>query len=325
MGSKLEVDSVYGEGSKFSFTIKQPIIDPEPVGNLEKRIRENAAELDYSVSFIVPDAKLLVVDDNAMNRLVFAELLRDMECSIDEADSGPKCLEMVQKEKYDIIFMDHMMPGMDGLETLERMRGFGDYINAKTPVIALTANAISGAKEMFMEAGFDDYLSKPIVPEKLERLLGNMLHDKKKPAPRQANEKKIFDDTNIDVTPVEGIDWDYTIKRMGSLDRSRDMVKGFIINAGRELDVLMAIYEMYAKSDTESNATDLANKAMNLNHFALDIGALYIASLAKLIADWAKGGNRQDVASLMRVFPREWKKQIALLEKVFGDSSNHDY
>ena len=116
----------------------------------------------YHEKFTAPNAKILVVDDTVMNLTVVKGLLKQTRIQITTAESGYECLELVQREKFDIIFLDHRMPSMDGLETLQKMRELDNNLNDETPVIALTANAISGAREQYLAATFRDYLSKPI-------------------------------------------------------------------------------------------------------------------------------------------------------------------
>ncbi len=180
MGSKLEVSSVYGEGSVFSFDLEQEICNEKEIGRLQQQVERQSLECSYKVSFVAPCAKLLVVDDTATNRKVFCNLLKETKCQIDQAASGKEALDKIAETKYDMIFLDHMMPEMDGLEVHRRMRSWSDYPNKDTPVIALTANAISGAREMYLEEGFEDYLSKPIHPEKLEEMVAKYLSEEKK-------------------------------------------------------------------------------------------------------------------------------------------------
>lgn len=176
MEGKMQVDSVYGEGSTFTVTIPQTIVEETPVGSFEEIQKKGRTEVDTQKQiFEAPEAKVLVVDDNAMNLAVFQALLKRTKVQIDTADSGRACLELVQKEKYHMIFMDHMMPEMDGIETLHEMRKITDFPNRETPVIALTANAIVGAKEMYLQEGFVDFLSKPIEGELLEKMVREYL------------------------------------------------------------------------------------------------------------------------------------------------------
>ena len=114
---------------------------------------------------------VLVVDDNGMNRKLFSMLLKKMGNNADEADSGEECLKMVCRKRYDLIFMDHMMPEMDGIEALNRMKDLQDSLNMGTPVVALTANDMNNGREYYLDAGFDGYLEKPVLPQKLEELI----------------------------------------------------------------------------------------------------------------------------------------------------------
>ncbi|MCR4691957.1 MAG: response regulator [Lachnospiraceae bacterium] len=180
MGSELNVRSEYGVGSTFSFTLKQGIRDRKPVGRFrEKYAYSNEKVKKYRTTFVAPDAKILVVDDNAMNLSVVEGLLKNTKLQIDCASSGEAALEMAKDLKYDIIFMDHMMPYMDGIETLRNLKQMTNSPNRDTPVIVLTANAVSGAKEMYLEEGFVDYMSKPIQGKRLEEKIVQYLPEDK--------------------------------------------------------------------------------------------------------------------------------------------------
>ena len=172
MGSKLEVDSVYGEGSCFGFGIKQRVISWDKLGDYEKTYRERMAkQRKYKEKFTAPEADVLVVDDTPMNLIVFKGLIKKTGVKVDTGESGDVCIEKSSKKKYDMIFLDHMMMGMDGIETLRRIHEDEKNPNLDTPFICLTANAISGAREKYLEAGFDDYLTKPIEPDRLEEMM----------------------------------------------------------------------------------------------------------------------------------------------------------
>lgn len=118
--------------------------------------------------------QVLIVDDNAMNRKLISMILKNMGSVVDEAASGMDCLELVTQKKYDVIFMDHLMPEMDGVETFKRLKEQELSMNHDTPVIALTADELSGGKEFFMEAGFNDYLVKPVLPKNLEDVITSL-------------------------------------------------------------------------------------------------------------------------------------------------------
>ncbi len=169
MDSSLNVRSEYGVGSTFSFTLKQGIKDRKPIGKFrEKYSYSKEKDKKYRTMFVAPDVRILVVDDNAMNLSVAEGLLKNTEIKVDKAADGEKALELCKEIKYDVILMDHMMPRMDGIETMKRLKQMSDSPNADTPVIVLTANAISGVREMYLKEGFVDYMSKPIQGKRLE-------------------------------------------------------------------------------------------------------------------------------------------------------------
>lgn len=171
MGGKLEVESVYGEGSTFRLAIPQKMLSDAPVGRM-RPMHQNAGKPPPSVyQFYAPEAKILVVDDNAVNISVVRGILKKCGVMTDKALSGSECLDKVSKNHYDIILMDHMMPGMDGIETYKKIKQLKANECKETPCIALTANAVYGSREQYLAAGFTDYLSKPINIDELYRLL----------------------------------------------------------------------------------------------------------------------------------------------------------
>ena len=170
MNGGIQVESEYGKGSVFKVTIPQQVGEREPVGDFYKRYKESLRQkTEYHECLYAPSAKILLVDDNEMNRKVVIGLLKYTKINIDTAGSGKEALNKVFINKYDVILLDHMMPEMDGIETLKKMRENGCI--GDTPVIALTANAISGARDLYIQKGFSDYLSKPITGAVLENKL----------------------------------------------------------------------------------------------------------------------------------------------------------
>ncbi|MBP3617434.1 MAG: response regulator [Lachnospiraceae bacterium] len=172
MQGELKVESVYKEGSTFTVLLPQKIIRPDGIGDFEEKYHAYIQSLQsYRESFRAPEAEILVVDDNDMNLFVFENLLKKTQVKITKCTGGEACLDLVCEKKFDIIFLDHMMPGMDGIETMKQMREMEEYASKGAPVIALTANAIVGVRDMYIAEGFDDYLSKPIVGDELEEML----------------------------------------------------------------------------------------------------------------------------------------------------------
>lgn len=186
MNSELKVESTYGVGTEFVFDLYQEISEEQrsttkaASGNASNTTEDKESstlketenkEKTNPAGFEAPGTNILVVDDNLMNRKVICSLLKCTKMNIDLAENGKKCVDMVKEKQYDVILLDHMMPEMDGLETLEALKGESFLIDIDTPVIALTANAVVGAREFYLENGFTDYLSKPVLPKNLYDML----------------------------------------------------------------------------------------------------------------------------------------------------------
>ncbi len=168
MDGTITVESEYGKGSVFTVILVQRIDDPSPISNA---VANAAASEEKNRTLRAPEAHVLVVDDNKVNLDVTARLLTTYGIKADLADSGAKAIEMIDSAYYDLVFMDHMMPDMDGVDTTKIIRSKGDAYSSGLPIVALTANAVSGAREMFLESGFNDFISKPIQLPTLEKIL----------------------------------------------------------------------------------------------------------------------------------------------------------
>ncbi len=180
MNGTIEVDSVYGKGSDFTVIIPQKVSALEPVGNFKKKFEQTLhISEENSSNFTAPDAAILIVDDMSMNITVIQGLLKNTEIKIDAACSGMEAVNLAQNNPYDVILMDQRMPEIDGTQALHLIRKQNNGANVKTPVICLTADAISGAKEKYLAAGFTDYLTKPIEGDSLECLLLRYLPENK--------------------------------------------------------------------------------------------------------------------------------------------------
>ncbi len=170
MDGTISVKSQYGEGTTFTAMMKQKVVDPTPVGDFAQnllRVQEHAEE--FRPALIAPFARVLVVDDNDMNLEVIEGLLEGTKIRVTTAESGTECLEALKESAFDLIFLDQMMPGMSGAQTLSEIRG--QHLADDTPVIALTADAIVGARDNYIREGFNDYLSKPVMYDALETML----------------------------------------------------------------------------------------------------------------------------------------------------------
>ena len=177
MGGNIDVKSVYGEGSVFTVTMPVKVVEDAPIGDISRSISEmRDSEITYESFMVAPGASVLVIDDNEMNLEVISGLLERTRMRVDLAKSGADGINMMRKRRYDIILLDQMMPGMDGITTLKKMQS--EFDMQGIPVIALTADAVTGAREFYLENGFDGYLSKPVKPEALEEMLIHRLPGK---------------------------------------------------------------------------------------------------------------------------------------------------
>lgn len=242
MNAELKVDSVYGEGSSFSFIISQKVTNTEPIGAMN----DPKALLKMTVgethkSFKAPSARLLVVDDNTMNLAVIVGLLKVTKVQLDTATSGAECLELIRNTHYDIIFLDHMMPVMDGMETFRHIREMGPEENRSwgAPVIILTANAIHGAKEQYLEAGFDGYLTKPVQSELLEDMIVKHLPESlleadegEESVDEQAQEQEASEEAVLrDALSAYGINLDKGLEYLKNTEIYRASAETFVLGA----------------------------------------------------------------------------------------------
>ncbi len=173
MGGSVEVTSTYGMGSTFHVVIPQKIVGEQTLHEYE--IEDAHKKKTERKVLKAPDAKVLIVDDNDMNRIVLRSLMKDNEVKIDEAESGEECLKKVAESEYDVILMDYMMPRMDGKETLAKIKQMPDAPGASAKVIVCTANALVGVRAELLSAGFDDFLSKPVNGKELEEMLAKYI------------------------------------------------------------------------------------------------------------------------------------------------------
>ncbi len=192
MGGSINVDSTYGEGTTFTAQMKQDIIDETPIGDFAQNILNIQEHTEvYAPSLMAPEARVLIVDDNDMNLDVIASLLLDTKIQVTTAESGRECIDILRDSSFDIILLDQMMPGMSGTQTLAEIRE--SHLADGTPIIALTADAIVGARDNYLKEGFTDYLSKPVMYEMLEAILMKYLDPDKLLSKEQYDETRLED------------------------------------------------------------------------------------------------------------------------------------
>lgn len=324
MGSRLEVESEYGKGSVFSFWLTQAVVNPEPVENLGKRIADRAAEYEYQTMFTAPEARILLVDDNAVNRRVFVQLLKETEVQVEEVSSGEQCLECVEKNSYDLIFLDHMMPGLDGMETLQEMRRMENGSGKEVPVIALTANAVTGAREMYLQAGFADFLAKPVKPEKLEKMLMDMLPPEKVKLPKNVKSKNAQKTQEEDIPEVDGINGEFA--RLYCKDKNiwKDTLRQFAITIEQEAQKLEKEYEQLCQLPEEAEESTEAFHAYcvqvhSMKGAAAMAGAVPLSGVAQMLEFAAKGKDGKRVRDITPHFIEEWREMKDRLLPLFAE------
>jgi CheY-like chemotaxis protein len=228
MGGGITVQSEYGKGSVFTATLIQTVADWKPLGNLsETPLKRMDAQC---VTFIAPEAEVLVVDDFSSNLLVAEGLLVPYGMRVFTCLNGREAVKLVRERHFDLVLMDHMMPEMDGVEATQAIRGMSGKRFRTMPVIALTANVVSGMREMFLENGFNDFLSKPIASSKLDAVLKKWIpEDKRRDMPVKGEESSTFAESPETALPeIAGVDAVGALARIGgSQRRYLDLLESF--------------------------------------------------------------------------------------------------
>lgn len=299
MGSRLHVESEYGKGSVFSFSLEQDIVDETPIDNFQEQIRNHTAAQNNRTSLYAPEARVLVVDDNEMNRKVFVSLLKASQIDVVQADSGKACITCMREQDFDIVFLDHMMPELDGIETLQQLQQEG---LCRMPVVALTANAVSGAREMYLSEGFDEFLSKPIMPDKLESLLIDMLPpDKLLEQPVPETESM---DEEKELPVIDGIDWDFARIHFPNqkllLHTIEDFYNMIVVEADKLEELLTSVRE-------DNDFSGYQVQVHGMKSAAALIGILPLSGCAKMLEDAAKRQDREVLLQMTPIFLREWR------------------
>ncbi|MCR5398015.1 MAG: response regulator [Lachnospiraceae bacterium] len=203
MGGEVSVASTYGMGSVFTVKMPQRVISESPIeDNWRDSVKNRRGENDvYKVSFTAPEACVLAVDDNGSNLMIIKQLLKATKTEIDLADTGDEAISLADRKHYDVILLDHMMPEPDGVEVLKHIKSDSEGVNYNTPVIVLTANAVGGSRQEYLQYGFDDYISKPVDGTTLEQMLMRYLPDDKVHLPEETTAAAT--DTKPDETAAE--------------------------------------------------------------------------------------------------------------------------
>lgn len=319
MNGEIFVKSKYGIGSEFRIRIPQTIVDATPMGSYS-HTKQMQVKSRRRETFTAPKAKLLVVDDNLMNRVVVKGLLKQTLLQIEEAANGEECLKKTMDTHYDIILMDHMMPGMDGVETLHRLRK-QDGANRDTTVIVLTANAVVGVKDFYLGEGFDDYLSKPISGSLLEEMLLNYLPEElviKREVTTGINvinaKQEGFRPEEIrNVLETEGIDLAGSLERMnGQKEKYRSLAKRFATLCEERLRLL---HEYIRKEDVPAYAALLSEVKQD----AEQLGATELTKMTREQEKLGKEGNLSFIRDKFGLLSVEYQRVAQCYNTLFDN------
>jgi signal transduction histidine kinase/CheY-like chemotaxis protein len=294
MGGDVSVESIYGEGSTFTATIIQAYTeDWKPMGVISSGVYVTSET--SQVRFTAPSARILIVDDIATNLKVVEGLLSPFKLQIDTCLSGKESIRLAEENQYDFIFMDHMMPEMDGIEATAIIR----QTNTEVPIIALTANAVTGMREMFMECGFNDYLSKPIEVGKLNEIMGKWVPAEK----REKFELTINSKPQSVNFEIEGINTEIGLTMTGGTESLyREVLELFRRDAEKRLEILQNVPD-------NNNLRLFITQVHALKSASANIGAIELSEKARVLED---AGNSADFQTIFDKLP-EFSKNLSFL------------
>ena len=319
-GGEITVSSKLKVGSIFTVTLPQKVYDSSP-SNFEIRQWEKAGREEvFRPDFIAPKAKVLIVDDNKVNRQVAQELLKLFGIEAALAESGQEAIDKVTKNlvSYDLIFMDHMMPYMDGVEATRKIRLLNSNYARQVPIIALTANAIKGVEQQFLDSGMNDYLPKPIRIEMLGEILKRWIPKEKMFAPgttmeeieaREAAKPWISLSEEQKLARLDGIDTQTGIKNCaGNVNAYFELLRTY---SGSNLATLLQ--QFYEAEDLENYAIT----AHSIKGASLSVGATDVADMAYSLERAGKRGDITYIWDHHEDLMEEYTKITGMLRKNF--------
>ena len=331
MGGVIEVESEYGKGSRFFFTIEQTIIDPTPVSAVNYNgQKDNVTEKEAECLFIAPEAHILLVDDNELNLVVAKELLKPLRMQIDTAENGLQAVKMVRDSQYDLVLMDHMMPVMDGIEAAKAIRALPEDKYQKLPIIALTANAMVDARKEFLNAGMNGFVAKPIDFTRICNQLKLWLpKDLVRDVPKEEAKKLLADDlSDCEIQPEDpqmGFSFEEGVNHCGSKAALMKTIRIFY----RTIDSKADKIEQCLK---EGLISDYVVEVHALKSSALLIGAVPLSEAAKELEGYGKQGKTElleektpDLLAMYRDFKDILKPYADKEEAARQEASNGEW
>ena len=334
MQGDIQVESEYGKGTKFTIRIRQRVVDKRTVEEVPMTRAE--VEDKKGKMFVCKEYKVLVVDDNLINRKVATAMLASYAFQIHEANSGSMAIELVKKHDYDMIFMDHMMPEMDGVEATRIIRTeCGEYAK-KSIIIALTANAIQGAREMYLENGFEDFLSKPFERTQMHNILERWIPSEKReyveeePKVKQRVIQREVSDTVMNTTQeaepenelakylMNGVNvWEAVNGLNGGMDRYLELLQDFLIEGTTKKEQIDRLAQ-------EKDYENYAKEIYALKVAAMNIGAENLSKEAEEHEGAIREGSYEFVDLKYPQLIMNYERILAEIERVLKKRQNDE-
>ncbi len=328
MGGHITFDSVYGEGSVFTVTIPQKIAGTDIVGSISTRTTAREEGEPYHVSFTAPEAEILIVDDNEVNLFVAVSLLKKTMIRMDTARSGEDALKLLTAKHYDVVLMDHRMPGMDGVETLHRAKELPG--TKGTPFLIVTADAIAGIRERLLREGFDDYLTKPLDGTLLEQTLAKYLPlEKVRPASDDDSPETapntlaaLSDETEDEILLL---DTDIGLQYCGG-DESlyRDLLSMFADVHPQKMAQMDETFRLDNWDDYVTYVHALKSNALSIGSRLVSRDALALESRGRLLIEGTTPEEAADSLSFLRLHHEELMKEYTLLAETARNESTKE-
>lgn len=324
LGSKLNVRSRLGKGSEFSFDIIQKLANEKEIASWKtKPVEPDLSILNEKGRFYSDKLKVLCVDDNTMNLSVIDGLLKRTGAIITNSSSGQEAIEISQKEDFDIIFMDHRMPGMSGEKAMKVIRKHYVKVHKKVVIIALTANEYEGAKREYQKMGFDNYLSKPVKTFELERTLWTYFEDKAMEIPQEGEqegeqeENDVYKDLFKSIRQIKEINTDSGIKNCGSKELFINAIKTFVETAEDNIDTLQKIID----------DKDLHNGVIKVHALKSNARVIGIQELSQHAAYLEECGDQGKEEEFFEKVPKlldEYKDAFSKLDALFAKENDSE-
>jgi len=302
MEGTIKVESTYGKGTMVTIMIPQRIVDSRPVSETPETAQEEQKITD---SFTAPGIKVLIVDDNVINRKVARGFLKNYAFDLTEAESGPQAVELVRSIRFDIIFMDHMMPGMDGIEAAEIIRRDCGENGAAPVMVALTANAMEGMREHFHNCGFQDFISKPLDRKELNQLLLRWVPEKYRQVEEKEEESKPLDP---EAFQIDGVDMSAALQYYsGDEEGFVDLLELYCMDGKRKTRLLREL--------VNSDILRYQIEVHGLKSASANIGAVDVSAMARAQENAAAQGDREFIDRQFPLLLAEYEILLANIEQ----------